>query len=48
MAQFIFDENSLAVAKAVACVRDDVTYPGAPDCPVKPGMKDLAMLRVIG
>jgi PIN like domain len=45
---FIFDENSLAVAKALACVRDDVTYPGAPGSPVKPGMKDLTLLPIIG
>lgn len=46
--RFFVDENSLAVAKALACVRDDVTDPGAPGGLVAQGTKDPALLPVIG
>lgn len=42
------DENSLGVAKALAYVRGDVTWPGAPDGPVPAGAADTAWLPVIG
>lgn len=46
--RWFLDENSLGVAKALAYVRGDVTWPGAPGGPVPVGAKDLEWLPVIG
>jgi PIN like domain len=42
------DENSLGVAKALAYVRGDITWPGAPDGPVSAGAADAAWLPIVG
>jgi PIN like domain len=46
--RWFVDENSLGVAKALAYVRGDVTWPGAPGGPVPAGAPDTAWLPVIG
>ncbi len=46
--RWFVDENSLGVAKALAYVRGDVTWPGAPGGPVPAGAADTAWLPVIG
>ena len=47
-ARWFVDENSLGVAKALAYVRGDVTWPGAPDGPVPAGAADTTWLPVVG
>jgi PIN like domain len=46
--RWFVDENSLGVAKALAYVRGDVTWPGAPGGPVPAGAADTAWLPIIG
>lgn len=46
--RWFVDENSLGVAKALAYVRGDITWPGAPDGPVPSGAADTTWLPVIG
>jgi hypothetical protein len=46
--RWFVDENSLGVAKALAYVRGDVPWPGAPAGPVPAGAADTAWLPVIG
>ncbi len=46
--RWFVDENSLGVVKALAYVRGDVTWPGAPDGPIPAGAADTAWLPVIG
>lgn len=46
--RWFVDENSLGVAKALAYVRGDLTWPGAPGGPVPAGAADTAWLPVIG
>lgn len=46
--RWFVDENSLGVAKALAYVRGDITWPGAPDGPVPAGAADTVWLPVIG
>jgi hypothetical protein len=48
VARWFIDENSLGVAKALAYVRGDITWPGATDGPVPAGAADTAWLSVIG
>ena len=48
VARWFVDENSLGVAKALAYVRGDITWPGAPDGPVPAGLADTAWLPIIG
>lgn len=47
-ARWFVDENSLGVAKALAYVRGDITWPGAPGGPVPAGAADTAWLPVVG
>lgn len=46
--RWFIDENSLGVAKALAYVRGDVTWPGAPGGPVPAGASDTSWLPVVG
>lgn len=46
--RWFVDENSFGVAKALAHVRGDITWPGAPAGPVPAGAADTAWLPVIG
>ena len=46
--RWFFDENSLGVAKALAYVRGDVTWPGAPDGLVPKGATDTQWLPIVG
>ena len=46
--QWFVDENSLGVAKALAYVRDDVTWPGDRDGLVRAGASDTAWLPIVG
>jgi hypothetical protein len=46
--RWFVDENSLGVAKALAYVRGDITWPGAPDGPVPAGAADTTWLPVVG
>ncbi|BBG00345.1 MULTISPECIES: PIN-like domain-containing protein [Pseudonocardia] len=46
--RWFVDENSLGVAKALAYVRGDITWPGAPDGPVPAGAADTAWLPIVG
>lgn len=46
--RWFLDENSLGVAKALAYVRGDVTWPGAPSGPVPAGAPDNTWLPTIG
>lgn len=46
--RWFVDENSLGVAKALAYVRGDITWPGAPDGPVLAGAADTAWLPIVG
>ncbi|MCY7343483.1 MAG: hypothetical protein LH603_17040 [Pseudonocardia sp.] len=46
--RWFVDENSLGVAKALAYVRGDITWPGAPDGPVPVGAADTAWLPIVG
>jgi len=48
VAGWFVDENSLGVAKALAYVRGDITWPGAPDGPVSAGAADTTWLPIIG
>jgi PIN like domain len=48
VARWFVDENSLGVAKALAYVRGDITWPGAPDGPVSAGAADTNWLPIIG
>jgi len=47
-ARWFVDENSDGVAKALAYVRGDITWPGAPKGPVTAGAADTAWLPVVG
>ena len=46
--RWFVDENSVGVAKALAYVRGDVTWPGAPGGPVAAGAADTVWLPVVG
>jgi len=56
--RFVFDENIIGLAKIIADVRDDVTYPGYPGavkghverprCPIDRGTKDVEWLPRCG
>jgi hypothetical protein len=46
--RWFLDENSLGVAKALAYVRGDITWPGAPDGPVPAGAADATWLPIVG
>lgn len=46
--RWFVDENSLGVAKALAYVRGDITWPGAPGGPVPTGAADTAWLPIVG
>lgn len=46
--RWFVDENSLGVAKALAYVRGDITWPGAPDGSVPAGAADTTWLPIIG
>lgn len=46
--RWFVDENSLGVAKALAYVRGDITWPGAPDGPILAGASDTAWLPIVG
>lgn len=46
--RWFVDENSIGVAKALAYVRGDVTWPGAADGPVPSGAADTTWLPIIG
>lgn len=48
LARWFIDENSLGVAKALAYVRGDITWPGAPGGPVPAGAADTTWLPVVG
>lgn len=46
---FYVDADLLGIAMALARVRNDVTYAGAPGCPVKsPNVKDHRWLPIVG
>jgi len=46
---FYVDAAMLGIAMALARVRNDVTYAGAPGCPVKsPNVKDAKWLPIVG
>lgn len=47
-ARWFIDENSLGVAKALAYVRGDITWPGAPGGPVPAGAADTTWLPIVG
>ena len=46
--RWFVDENSLGVAKALAYVRGDITWPGASGGPVPGGAADTAWLPIVG
>lgn len=46
--RWFVDENSLGVAKSLAHVRGDITWPGAPGGAVPAGAVDTAWLPIVG
>jgi hypothetical protein len=45
---WFIDENLLGVAKALAILRDDVTFPGRPGCPIARHCRDEDWLQEVG
>ncbi len=46
--RWFVDESLLAIGKALAAVRDDLVYPGHPNCPIDRGTADEDWLPVVG
>ena len=45
---YFVDEDTLPLGKALAAVRDDVTFPGHSKCPIPRGTKDPQWLPTVG
>lgn len=46
--KWFVDESMIAIGKALASVRNDLIYPGHPDCPIDRGTLDEDWLPVVG
>ncbi|NOX29927.1 MAG: hypothetical protein GXP35_07765 [Actinobacteria bacterium] len=46
--RWFVDESMIAIDKALASVRNDLVYPGHPDCPIRRGMDDEDWLPIVG